>query len=313
MKKKFFPVILLLCVPSAVSGQQLDSLVRECLTLHETDRKREFELAYPKLYDQYLKDNYPSYIQAVEATETDPDKAFPLLESLVEEDLFLDGLEYDTNFTALHGTEGWVLLLEKIRKIKASYNDDLRRELKHIQDRDQGIRILYLNIPGDSLKKIIHGVMKTVDRESAESICGILDKHGWPGPGEVGEEGNETVFLAIQHVDDPEIQQKYLPMLREAFEDGRAEGWHLAFLTDRILMNRGEKQIYGTQKIITGEGYYIVPLADPERVDELRAELGMAPLAEDMEEEGYDWNLEDYLRDLPRIETMYGERNQSLE
>lgn len=37
-------------------------------------------------------------------------------------------------------------------------------------------------------------------------------------------------------------------MLQQAVQTGKANGWHLAFLTDRILMNQGKKQIYGTQK-----------------------------------------------------------------
>ncbi|MCD8178601.1 MAG: hypothetical protein LUE98_14730 [Tannerellaceae bacterium] len=101
-------------------------------------------------------------------------------------------------------------------------------------------------------------------------------------------------------------------MLQQAVQTGKADGWHLAFLTDRILMNQGKKQIYGTQKIISDNPAksYIVPLEYPEKVDQLRKESGLPPLAEELEEEGMQWNLQEYLKNLPTIEKMYRERNQ---
>jgi hypothetical protein len=102
-------------------------------------------------------------------------------------------------------------------------------------------------------------------------------------------------------------------MLREAVKAGKADGWQLAFLTDRILMNQGKKQIYGTQKVIStipGRSY-IIPLEYPERVDELRREVGLPPLADDLEEEGMHWDPEEYRRNLLEIERMYKERFDS--
>lgn len=43
----------------------------------------------------------------------------------------------------------------------------------------------------------------------------ILDERGWLGKDIIGEQGNLTLFLVIQH-SDLETQIEYLPMIREA-------------------------------------------------------------------------------------------------
>lgn len=51
--------------------------------------------------------------------------------------------------------------------------------------------------------------------------------------------------------------------------------WHLAYLQDRILIQQGKPQIYGTQhEVRDGK---VVPMAtrEPDRVNEKRANLGL--------------------------------------
>ncbi|WP_295991220.1 DUF6624 domain-containing protein [uncultured Alistipes sp.] len=186
----------------------------------------------------------------------------------------------------------------------------LRRQLVALRNRDQGIRLLLLEAmrrSGDdsSLVDTLRGRMRRIDRDNALRVRQIIDRHGWPGREEVGEEANEALFLCLQHVDDTIVQEKYLPVLRQAVAEGRAEGWHLAFLTDRIRMNRGEKQIYGTQTVTRGGQLdYVVPIEEPERVDSLRRSIGLKPMARYLDGA---WDLERYLRELPEIERKYAQ------
>jgi hypothetical protein len=56
--------------------------------------------------------------------------------------------------------------------------------------------------------------------------------------------------------------------------------WHAAYLEDRIALLEGRKQRYGTQWIrdsVDGE-FRPSPLVDPERVNELRAQVGLGPM-----------------------------------
>ena len=55
----------------------------------------------------------------------------------------------------------------------------------------------------------------------------------------------------------------------------------VAYLTDRVLLAEGKKQVYGTQ---VGEDYKPRSLEDEENVDKRKAAVGLPPLAEYLEE-----------------------------
>ncbi|MEZ5038583.1 MAG: DUF6624 domain-containing protein [Saprospiraceae bacterium] len=69
---------------------------------------------------------------------------------------------------------------------------------------------------------------------------------GWLGADVIGNQGNSTLFLVIQHA-DIETQEKYLPMMRDAVSKGNARASSLALLEDRVALRKGEKQIFSTQ------------------------------------------------------------------
>jgi len=54
---------------------------------------------------------------------------------------------------------------------------------------------------------------------------------------------------------------------------------HIAYLQDRVLMRRGEPQVYGTQFIGSSGELRVHPIADPDHLDERRAAVGLGPFA----------------------------------
>lgn len=110
----------------------------------------------------------------------------------------------------------------------------------------------------------------------------ILDEHGWPGPALVGEEGAEAAWLLIQH-GDLALQQRALRLLRASESSGIPPS-AIAMLTDRILVGQGELQRYGTQFSIVNGRLQLDPLQNPDSVDAWRAEAGLGPLAEYIEQ-----------------------------
>lgn len=201
-------------------------------------------------------------------------------------------------------------------KILAAYekaNDPemtaVRKELLDLRAKDQSIRILLIDARerygwDSEMASKVRRQMKIIDSASAIRAQRIVERYGWPGKEDIGEEACEALFLCIQHADGTAIQQKYLPLLEQAVRDGRAEPWHLAFLTDRVRMNRGEKQIYGTQSI-SGREPYIIPMEDPDRVDSLRHSIGLGPIADYASSLGIQWDLKKYKENLPRYEQLY--------
>lgn len=191
----------------------------------------------------------------------------------------------------------------------------IEEELKEMRIEDQSIRLLLL----DASKKKqnvnkIRRIMDDIDRRNAVRVAEIIDQYGWLSPDDIGYEANEALFLCIQHSQDSLIQNKYLPILKEAVRDGAAKGWQYAFLTDRCLMNQGQKQIYGTQRITRDGVDYLVPLQDIDKVDSLRKEIGLEPLSEYMKDCGLKtgWSKEFYKNNIKLHESIFNSWFQSF-
>jgi hypothetical protein len=53
-----------------------------------------------------------------------------------------------------------------------------------------------------------------------------------------------------------------------------------AYLTDRVLIGTGKRQLYGTQVIFKDGKFVPNPIEDADQVDERRKAIGMEPLQE---------------------------------
>ncbi len=146
-------------------------------------------------------------------------------------------------------------------------------------------------------------VIKEIDSVNLIKVKSILDRHGWLGADVVGDFGNSTLFLVIQHSDQT-TQEKYLPMLREAVKVGNAQRSALALLEDRVALGQGRKQIYGSQigRDLETKEYYVRPLEDPDTVDQRRSEVGLNTMSEYLHHWQLQWNAEEYKKDLNEIE-----------
>ncbi|MCT3897772.1 hypothetical protein HZQ13_06650 [Elizabethkingia anophelis] len=317
---KIWILIISFLFTSLIYGQNSKQLIDQSIVYLKNKDNLKFDQIRDRVWAAFLKENIPYYNNVIENIKKKqyPD-AFKNLDSIISEDYFIDTILTDKNFSALHHMEGWKKFTNQIKSKKSKYNNDIRLKLLDVQSKDQSIRLIYQELKktytdDSDLVKSASEKMKKIDLESVDIVAKIIDKYGWLGKDKIGKEANETLFLGIQHIDDLVVQSKYLPAIKDAVKKGNAEPWHLAFLTDRILMNQGKKQIYGTQKIITKnpETSYIIPLENPEKVDELRKEIGLDPLNDDLQEDGLSWNLEDYKKDLPRIEKLYKERVEKL-
>ena len=69
-----------------------------------------------------------------------------------------------------------------------------------------------------------------------------------------------------------------LPLVGAPFELGDVRGEALALLTDRVLVEDGGPQRYGTQAEIVDGTVRFSPIEDEAHGDERRAELGLMPL-----------------------------------
>ena len=110
----------------------------------------------------------------------------------------------------------------------------------------------------------------------------ILRQYGYPGIRQVGKTSANNFWLLVQHADDyPAFQQQVLKMMLAEVKRKNADASNYAYLTDRVAINAGQLEEYGTQVEYKGPGLgQAVPrsLRDPARVNQRRAAIGMEPL-----------------------------------
>ena len=105
--------------------------------------------------------------------------------------------------------------------------------------------------------------------------------YGWPDEDAAGKDGAEAAWLIAQHaIGDPQFQRECLALLQASADAGRVPRWQAAYLEDRIAMHEGKPQRYGTQWVDDPADGRTRPwkLADQERVNQLREEIGLPPL-----------------------------------
>ena len=174
-----------------------------------------------------------------------------------------------------------------------SVNEPLRAELLEMGRRDQEIRdklvpLLSTQSSGRPSEEFMALVtqQRAVDKTNISRLGEIVEAHGWPGKTLVGEEASNVARMLVQHADS-EHQKRYLPILKAAASAGEASAWGVAMLEDRIRINSGEKQLYGSQFERGPDGQCrITPMDDPSRVDERRQAVGLPPMREYLRELG---------------------------
>ena len=123
--------------------------------------------------------------------------------------------------------------------------------------------------------------MEAVHVENAERLKQLIAVHGWPDEEIAGKDGAGAAWFIVQHaVGDPKFQRACLALIKEGVQLGRVPGWHAAYLEDRIAMQEGRPQRYGTQWLDSPIDGRTRPwqLVDAGRVNEFRNSVGLGPL-----------------------------------
>lgn len=147
----------------------------------------------------------------------------------------------------------------------------LARKINTLARRDQQMR-----------RKVVRNDLrdKNIDQQNTEELKRIVDKYGWPTVPLVGKKASFNAWLLAQHADhDLQFQVKILKLLKVAYEKNskNVDVKNIAYLTDRILVNKGEKQIYGTQFYRKSGKLVPRPIKDRKNLDQRRESVGLEP------------------------------------
>ena len=157
-----------------------------------------------------------------------------------------------------------------------------------IGGKDQAVRADWAKMATGSVTKeeAIEYALKLDETDSTNlaSVSRILDTYGWPSG--LSDAANKAIFLVIDH-SDLKIMNKYIGLFRDAVEKGYLSMNDLVTMEDRVLMNAGKPQKYGTQAYSLVEDgktvIYIWPVEDSDRLDALRKSVGLIPIEDYLE------------------------------
>jgi hypothetical protein len=158
-------------------------------------------------------------------------------------------------------------------------DESLRRELLAMRAEDLRVREELMasgELGGPYVPR-----MEAVHIRNAQRLRELIAIHGWPAEDIAGEDGAKAAWFIVQHaVGEPDLQRRVLNLLQSCAAAGRAPAWHAAYLEDRIAFHEGRPQRFGTQWMDDPIDGRTRPwqLAESDRVNELRASVGLGPL-----------------------------------
>jgi len=226
-----------------------------------------------------------------------PDSALLYLEKGAEKgERFNSKNEIDSSLILmpLHKLQRWDsvrnLICSNIDKFEnnPSRNDSLHKVLLKLKEKDQNIRLKIMH--DSNWEATFHSMRKTArdsfnnefntnDKECEFELKKIISKFGWPGLKMVGSAGETAAWLIAQHSDlDTTFQVFCLKKMMVAILNYDSQLNNIAYLQDRVLVNEGKKQIYGTQFVDSNKKLRPRPIRDEKNVDKRRHAMELPSL-----------------------------------
>jgi hypothetical protein len=117
--------------------------------------------------------------------------------------------------------------------------------------------------------------------DNREYLERLIQEVGWIDIQRFGAEASGNAIVLAKHSRDLSLIMGILPFVEKDFKGQSENNVVLAILYDGLQIDLGRKQRYGTQLGVDSEGNpMVLPLEDVSKVEQLRKEIGLPPLAE---------------------------------
>ena len=172
-------------------------------------------------------------------------------------------------------------------------------KLKYMTDIDQSLRRLFSTSDVnthfenqeeiDTFKEGLFTRLFKVDAFNTSELESMLEGRGWFRDDKDGDGAGNLAWLVAQHADQrPDFQERVLTLIEAELGAPGVSKSNYAYLYDRVQVrfmegdeNTTRTQRYGTQGRCTGPGIWEPhTLEEPDRIDELRKEVGLGPIAD---------------------------------
>lgn len=158
----------------------------------------------------------------------------------------------------------------------------LKSQIDSLYTVDQQVQHDIIKEKVDSVRRGLFQRQFATFKQHKPYLVSIINQHGFPGYNLVGKETSDHFFILVQHCDDdPDFQQQVLTLMKSQVDKNNADSKGFAYLTDRVLVNSGNLQLYGTQ-LTYEEGKERRAISRGVRcvedLDERRAKVGLEPI-----------------------------------
>jgi hypothetical protein len=184
------------------------------------------------------------------------------------------------------------------RRAKDSDRRSVQKTITRHWRADQAARATYVALQTEDREGAAYWAQRratahsiVVDGEARQALTDILERYDWIDAERFGSKVSQHAWLLVQHADDDvAFQADVLSRMEPYLESGDIKPANYAYLYDRVAINRGTPQRYGTQPVWECEDgkLSLQPIEDALNVDERREALGMGT-AEDQRREMQSW------------------------
>jgi hypothetical protein len=130
-----------------------------------------------------------------------------------------------------------------------------------------------------------HAVL--TDARSTRLMRGLLERYDWIDSARFGTRVGSHAWILVQHADrHPDFQALALERMEAYLGEGGVRLRDYAYLYDRVAVNTGRLQRYGTQpeaECDEAGRLALRPVENPEGLDERRAQMGLGPYQADLD------------------------------
>ncbi|ATC24834.1 DUF6624 domain-containing protein [Caulobacter vibrioides] len=138
-------------------------------------------------------------------------------------------------------------------------------------------------LPPEELKaarKAIWAPIEEADAENERALLAMVPPEGWFLKSRYGDRAAKAAFNIVQH-SNLDLWRRFVPVLEPLVAKGEVDGQSYGLMYDRLALNEGRPQRYGSQMVCKDGRYVVDTLEAPEAVDERRKAMGfLTPLAE---------------------------------
>lgn len=154
----------------------------------------------------------------------------------------------------------------------------LKKQIDSLKIIDQQVQQDFINGNSEN-RQTLEKIKKETFVRHTFILKNILTTYGYPNFDRVGKESSNNYWLCVQHCDhDLKFQEEVLRLMKKELKNKKADSKNYAYLTDRVNINLGKSQIYGTQVEYKDRTAFAKKLKNPKTVNDRRKAVGLDPI-----------------------------------